>query len=147
MFRPFAIGDLAEVDAILKESGLNLALPTVAPSDPVAAFGVSAVFVCEFQKKILGVIAWRNLGEEAEILDVAVSRDHRRQGHGFFLLKSFVQRLSELSVQKVFLEVRESNEAAISLYKKLGFQISTFRPNYYLNPQENALLMTLSLPA
>jgi ribosomal-protein-alanine N-acetyltransferase len=131
----------------LKESRRTFAPPTVVPSDPLAAFGASAAFVCEFEKKIVGIIAWRNLGEEVEILDVVVNRVHRRQGHGLFLLKHLLQRSSEMSVQKIFLEVRESNLAAISLYKKLGFQIFGLRPNYYRNPQENALLMTLSLPA
>jgi len=145
--RPFASGDSAEVEAILQESRLTFALPTVVPSEPVAGFGASAFFVCEFEKKIVGTIAWRNLGEEVEILDIAVNRAHRRQGHGYFLLRQFVQRLSELSVHNIFLEVRESNVPAISLYKKVGFQISGLRPNYYRNPQENAFLMTLSLPA
>lgn len=147
MVRPFASGDAAKVEAILQESRLTFALPTVVPSEPVAAFGASALFVCEFEKKIVGTIAWRNLGEEVEILDIAVDRAHRRQGHGYFLLTHFVQRLSELSVHNIFLEVRESNVPALSLYKKVGFQISGLRPNYYRNPQENGLLMTLSLPA
>lgn len=93
------------------------------------------------------MIAWRGLGEEAEILDLAVHPDHRRHGYASALCKNLVQRISQSAVQKIFLEVRESNVAAVALYKKFGFQISGRRPNYYRNPAENALLMTLSFPA
>jgi len=135
------------VEAILKASGLTFVLPAPPPLDPIPAFGTVAVLVCEFQGKIVGMIVWRDLGGEVEILDLAVHPNHRRHGHGSFLLKTFVQRLSQSAVQKIFLEVRESNVAAIALYRKLGFQISGRRPNYYHNPEENALLMTLWLRA
>jgi ribosomal-protein-alanine acetyltransferase len=144
--RSFAPGDFAEVDAILKASRLTFVLPPRVPPDPIPALGTVAVFVCEVQKKIVGMIAWRSLGDEVEILDFAVHPNHRRQGNASFLLKNFIQYLSQSAAQKIFLEVRESNAAAIALYKKFGFQISGRRPNYYRDPEENALLMNLSLP-
>ena len=147
LVRPCARADFAELEAILKESGLTFVLPALPPLDAIPAFGAVAVLVCEFQRTIVGMIAWRELGGEVEILDLAIHPNYRRHGHGFFLLKTFVQNLCQSAVQKIFLEVRESNAAALALYRKLGFQISGRRPNYYRKPEENALLMTLWLRA
>ena len=75
---------------------------------------------------------------EADIARIAVLPEYRRQGIATrLLLKSF----EEIAADCVFLDVRQSNTAAICLYKSLGFvQIGT-RKNYYSNPTENAILM------
>lgn len=49
-------------------------------------------------------------------------------------------------VERVLLEVRESNQAAISVYARLGFEVAGRLKRYYRNPLEDALLMTLVLP-
>src|SRR5262249_11342007 len=99
------------------------------------------------QGKIVAVLQWRNLGEEAEILAIAVDLNYRRQGNASFLLTNFVQHLRQSAVRKILLEVRESNVAALTLDRKFGFQISGSRTSYYRNPEESALLMNLSLQA
>ena len=73
--------------------------------------------------------------------------DHRCKGNAAFLLENFLHYASQSAVKKVFLEVRESNVPAIAVYKKFGFQIYGRRPDYYRNPEENALLMSLSFAA
>jgi ribosomal-protein-alanine acetyltransferase len=147
LVRTLTRADIAEVQVVAKESGLTIALPQPNPDRSTPALGTVSVLVCQVQTKIVGLLAWRDLGEEAEILDLGVLPNHRYRGYASSLLKDFVQRESQSAIQKIFLEVRESNEAAIALYKKFGFQITGRRPNYYRNPEENALLMTLSLPA
>jgi [ribosomal protein S18]-alanine N-acetyltransferase len=147
LFRAGRPSDASAIRSILLLS--KLSAPAVGDFERVthSRIGEVLTFVVEERGQVVGVLQWRNLGEEAEILDVAVHPDHRCQGHASFLLKNFLQHISQSSVQRLFLEVRESNTAAIALYKKLGFQISGRRTNYYRNPEENALLMSLSLQA
>ena len=75
---------------------------------------------------------------EADIARVAVLPEYRRQGIATkLLLKSF----EENGAGCAFLDVRESNAAAINLYEALGFQRIGVRNNYYSEPTENAILM------
>ena len=75
---------------------------------------------------------------EADIARVAVLPEYRRQGIATqLLLKSFEENQADC----VFLDVRESNAAAIKLYKSLGFEQIGIRKNYYGDPTENAILM------
>ncbi len=61
-------------------------------------------------------------------------------------MQAFVQHAVTLGIRKIFLEVRESNAAALVLYKNLGFEITGRRPNYYRDPTESALLLQLLRP-
>ncbi len=78
--------------------------------------------------------------DEGEILDVAVSGDFRGKGIGRLLVASTLEFFREQGVMRVFLEVRVSNQAAISLYRSLGFREAGCRKRYYENG-EDALLM------
>lgn len=77
---------------------------------------------------------------EGDITSVAVHPDHRRKGLAQRLIAEFENRLPELT-ESIFLEVRESNEAAIALYKKCGFEPLSVRKNFYVKPLENAVVM------
>ena len=61
-----------------------------------------------------------------------------------------MKEIEELSIQlqrkKIILEVREGNNSAITLYKKLGYKIDGIRRNYYKEYKENAVLMSKKLP-
>jgi ribosomal-protein-alanine N-acetyltransferase len=86
-------------------------------------------------------ICGRRLDEEAELLQLAVMADLRRQGIGSGLLRYTLVELQRLGVRSCFLELRASNSAARNLYEKFGFSQSGIRKGYYDNPQEDALLM------
>ncbi len=87
-----------------------------------------------------GFILGRMVADEAEILDLAVSEEYRRQGEGRALLAEILRRFAESGVSRVFLEVRESNRAAIEFYERIGFRQSGRREGYYREPQEAALV-------
>lgn len=146
-FRAGRPGDAHSIRSLLLLS--NLSAPSVGDLERLthSLIGEIRTFVCEKDRYVLGVLQWRNLGEEVEILDLAVHPNHRRHGHACFLLQNFLSYAAQSAVQKIVLEVRESNAAAIALYKKVGFEISGRRPGYYRNPAEAALLMNLSLSA
>jgi [ribosomal protein S18]-alanine N-acetyltransferase len=147
LFRPGRPDDATAIRSILIESNLSAPAPGDLGRFTHSRIGAIRIFVCELDHELIAVLQWRHLGEEAEILDVAVRPAHRHCGHASFLLLNFLQQAAASSVQKIFLEVRESNSAAIAFYKKFGFQSMGRRPSYYRNPDESALLMSLSLPA
>jgi ribosomal-protein-alanine N-acetyltransferase len=87
----------------------------------------------------------RHAADEGEILNLAVAASARRQGAGAALAAGMVAWLRSQGVGRVFLEVRRSNEAAIGLYRALGFRTVGTRRGYYARPREDALVMALEL--
>lgn len=82
---------------------------------------------------------------DAELYNIAVSSEYRRNGIGSRLLNSLRKVLSEQNVRCIWLEVRESNHSAIDFYRKHGFVVEAKRPNFYSNPVGNALIMRCEL--
>lgn len=81
------------------------------------------------------------LADEGHITNVAVSRAYRCRGIASTLIDSFIDLAIEKNLSFMTLEVRASNENAISLYSKKGFQEVGRRKKYYDNT-EDAILMT-----
>ena len=97
--------------------------------------------VAENDGKVIGYIGSQSVLDEADMMNIAVSQDFRRLGVAETLVNSLIAQLRDGGVHSLCLEVRESNEPAKSLYKKLGFEQVGRRPNYYLNPKEAALIL------
>lgn len=89
---------------------------------------------------ICGFITADVIFDEVNIYNVAVSSEYRRQGIAKLLLSSLEQAVNNTACN-YFLEVRESNVPAISLYKSIGYKQIGMRKNFYSNPCENAVLM------
>ena len=83
------------------------------------------------------------VADEAEIITVAVSPAHRRQGIARALMEHMLC-LAEDARASVYLEVRASNTPARELYLSLGFAETGVRKNYYTSPREDAVLMMRS---
>ena len=79
--------------------------------------------------------------DEADMMNVAVQPACRRKGIAEALMTALVNALQEKGARCLTLEVRSSNDAAIKLYEKLGFQQVGLRKNYYRNPKEDALIL------
>jgi ribosomal-protein-alanine N-acetyltransferase len=94
---------------------------------------------------LAGYIFARAIAGEAEILNLAVVPEHRQRGLGDGLLGATLGTLAEKGIGTVFLEVRESNEAALRLYGARGFRPVGLRADYYEKPRENALVLRLDL--
>ncbi len=92
-----------------------------------------------------GVLWW--VGPEAEVANVAVHPELRGQGHGGRILDGLLAEAGIRGVDRVFLEVRESNASARKLYARRGFVSVGRRPGYYRKPTEDALVMVLGLEA
>ncbi len=101
---------------------------------------IAIYFVALTEGEVLGYAGLWNICGSADIIDVAVSKDFRRQGIAEGLLKKLFKECENLEITDINLEVRKSNEPAIALYKKLGFNENGLRKRYYEN-QEDAILM------
>jgi len=137
--------DAEQIKHILDEANLTpfeSRDPLVAAANQTAT---SQVHVCEVSGEVLAVLQWRQVGPQGEIFDLAVDSAHRRQGLASLLLDSVLDLAKSGGAKEIFLEVRESNVAALSLYKKYGFSVTGRRSNYYRNPPEAALLLRLNL--
>jgi ribosomal-protein-alanine N-acetyltransferase len=145
IFRSSRQNDQSAVSTIFEQGNLMVPIKENPESGAPPQMGSTHLYVCEFHRRAVGAIHWRYLGGEAEILDLAVARKYRRAGHGKFLLANFLRLAIQHRVNKIFLEVRESNSAAIALYRQFGFSISGRRPNYYRDPIESALLLDLRI--
>ena len=82
---------------------------------------------------------------DAEIYNIAVAQIEQRCGRGQMLFDAFMLACKERQVANIWLEVRESNQKAISFYERNGFSRVQTRPSFYDNPREHALLMKLIL--
>jgi ribosomal-protein-alanine N-acetyltransferase len=98
-------------------------------------------------EQVVGYICIRSLLDITHLLKITVLPRFRRRGVGQALLQSALQTLRELrpDTHELTLEVRESNSAAITLYKKAGFKETGRRPGYYRRPDEDALVMGLAV--
>jgi len=102
--------------------------------------------VLQENSHIIGFILGRGIAEAWEIENIAVAASERRRGLGSRLVEEFLQRIRSHGAREVFLEVRESNRAALSLYKKWSFIEVGRRKGYYHSPEEDALLLKFYFP-
>ena len=89
---------------------------------------------------IYGYAIFKIMADEAELFSIAVRRESQRSGFGRRLLLQGLEVLQSRRINRVFLEVREGNSAAQSLYRSVAFHPAGLRKRYYPDG-ENALLM------
>lgn len=90
-----------------------------------------------------GFICYSNLYDHMDLNYIWVDASSRRKGIASKLVQKLLLEAQKDKIDKVVLEVSESNEKAILLYKKMGFEIVSKRKNYYGN--QDALLMMLEI--
>ena len=131
--------DLAQVCEIEKE---NFSLPWSEKSFADSMERNDTVFLVALaDDEVAGYIGCYCIAGEGEITNVAVKSSYRRKGIGGMLLEKLYEEGALLETREFFLEVRESNEAAIALYSRQGFVKEGIRKNFYEQPVENALIM------
>lgn len=101
----------------------------------------SLIFAAVCDGETIGFLNGSFVLDEAELLNIAVSAEYRRNGAASELLGRFERELLSLEVKTVFLEVREKNTFAIRFYAKYGYTQNGLRKNYYCSPTDNAVLM------
>lgn len=103
--------------------------------------------VYESEQSMLGYAVMMLAVDEAELLDIAIAAQYQRHGWGHKLLEEMMVLARRNDMRRVVLEVRASNEAAIGLYKSMGFTDIGLRRDYYPaeNGREDAILMEREL--
>lgn len=95
--------------------------------------------------QIAGYIVARETAGELHVNNIAVRDQYRRHGYGSLLLGQVLDEARRKHATTAFLEVRSGNSAAQSLYQKCGFRAIARRGNYYSDPPEDAVVMSLDL--
>jgi ribosomal-protein-alanine N-acetyltransferase len=109
------------------------------------AISFPLVVVHSEMKMVIGYVIFWKIGDGAQINNLAIHPDFRRQGLGELTMLYVIERLKENGVRFISLEVRASNQPAQELYRKLGFSVLGVRRGYYTRPVEDAYLMGLWL--
>ncbi|MGC6342865.1 ribosomal protein S18-alanine N-acetyltransferase [Bisgaard Taxon 45] len=96
------------------------------------------------QEQIVAFVICQYILDEGTLLNIAVDPSFQGKGFGKQLLTQLIQQLTEKGISTLWLEVRESNIVAQTLYAQLGFNEVDRRKNYYPTPdgqRENAIVM------
>ena len=104
-----------------------------------------AGWVADENHGVAGFLVSRRVASDLEILNFAVRGDCRRKGAGSLLLRAALEWGRGFRAEKAFLEVRESNSAALRFYEQHNFRVTGRRSRYYSAPLEDALLLETSL--
>lgn len=99
----------------------------------------------EAKGEVVAFLIARQVRDDAEVLNLAVSPEGRRRGEGGALLRAAVVEFRKRGASRVFLEVRESNSAGIAFYGKHSFSQVGRREGYYRDPAEAAIVMEIRL--
>jgi len=127
-WRALRVDDLAEVAAL--EARIHIAPWTMGNFRDALAAGYSSR-VGERDYRIIAYGVLMISPGEAQILNLSVVPDARREGIGRALLRHFIDDARNIRVEQLFLEVRASNVAAIGLYESEGFTPIARRVSYY----------------
>ena len=95
--------------------------------------------------EVVGYFIFYDIFPECQILNVAVKESRRNRKIATRLFYAVFEYAKSANLTEFYLEVRQSNEKAVALYKKFGFKIDGVRKDYYKNPKEDAILMSLKL--
>jgi ribosomal-protein-alanine N-acetyltransferase len=110
-----------------------------------AASGEFDGWVAMSGDQLVGFVVARRMGDEVEILNLAVERAHRRRGLASQLLDAALEFARARGARCAFLEVRESNAGAMAFYRRRGLVPTARRPRYYSDPVEDAVVFTCKL--
>jgi ribosomal-protein-alanine N-acetyltransferase len=150
----------ADLECVLKIAESLREAPHWAPAAYVAAmdgthvpFRVALVAECgeaqgedaRGETAVVGFLVAAIVADEAELETIAVVETEQRRGVGRKLLRALVRELRTQKVGSLNLEVRASNRRAIRFYSAQGFGETGRRERYYADPEEDAVLMRLSL--
>jgi len=102
-------------------------------------------YVALIDGTVVGYVMALRADDQAEVLKLAVRGDVRGQGIARVLNARCIEELKTLGCRELFLEVRRSNHAAISLYDGFGFKSIGVRKAYYTSPVEDAVMMKREL--
>lgn len=96
--------------------------------------GTPVYVACDAKRRIAGFAMLRYLGDDAELITIAVDKKWRKKGVGLALMRALFDDLLMSPAKRLILEVATDNTAALRLYGKLGFKTIGERRGYYPRP-------------
>ena len=99
--------------------------------------------VLKIDEKVVGFFECSIIAPEAELFDIAVSKEFQGNGYSKLLMQHFIETCKSAGCDTIFLEVNSINNVAINLYNKFGFAKYSIRKNYY--GDNDAILMKCSI--
>lgn len=142
MIRKMTLDDFEQVVAIDQVS-FSLPWPARSFQFELTDNPASRCWVTEVDGRIAAMLVAWFIVDEIHIATIATHPDYRQQGIGKKLLLHTLQSAKEEGAITSFLELRESNDAALEMYRKFGFVECGRREDYYKDNNEDAILMTL----
>lgn len=139
--------DSSLIDRIVEIENESFTCPWSKKSfeDAAVSDNISVCAAVARDNTVCGFICFMIIDSEAELLNIAVSQNFRKNGIASSLMDHMIIETLSKHVERIFLEVRESNVPARSLYEKYGFEIIGKRRRYYTKPVEDAVIMQKSI--
>ena len=138
--RPLRRNDIASVVAIESEA---FTTPWQASTfeNLLGRDGIELMVMTDRVEGVIGYAVLWVILDQGELANLALTTNRRGAGLGAHLLQHVLERARVRGVEKLFLEVRASNERAIELYRSFGFEDVGIRKGYYDQPREDAKVM------
>lgn len=140
--RKMNLDDLEQVIAI-DQASFSLPWPERSFRFEITDNPAARCWVVEADGRIVGMLVLWLIVDEAHIATIATRTEFRRRGLGQALLVNALNSARSEGARSAFLEVRESNAVALTMYHKYGFVKTGRRPRYYKDNNEDAILMSL----
>ncbi len=140
--QPLATKHLAQVVEI-EETCFNDAWPLSVFRDSILT--PPSAWVALKETQVVGYLITQTILDEIHLYNIAVREDFKRQGIASRLMTFLIQKAQTEDMQRILLEVRASNRAAIQFYQQSGFRDLYLRKGYY-DDGEDALVMERRIP-
>ena len=135
--------DISHIDGIMTVENLSFKIPWSRDAfiQEITNNRFAIYLTAKYDGTVAGYAGMWNVCGEGHITNIAVHPEFRNQGIGSSLMRGLINISRENNISRMTLEVRKSNSAAQSLYKKFGFEIAVFRKAYYSDNGEDAIIM------
>jgi len=131
------------IDSLIELENLCFSIPWTKQMFAQDVSKTDAYYVVALDgQKVVGYCGLYKVLDQADITNIAVHPDYRKKGLASLMLDNIIKYCTNCTLSFITLEVRQSNQSAINLYKKYGFNEVGLRKNYYADNHENAILMT-----
>ncbi len=125
------------IKKITDEANLNLVLASLksdfGQTEDLKSLSNREIYGFFNNDNLLGYIVWLKVVDVADILNLFVFPEHRKSGKATALLLETIDTLKQTGIKTFYLEVKKSNQQAISIYEKVGFKVVREIKNYYEN--------------
>ncbi len=136
------IANEKDIPQIANIESLNFSMPWSENSVKESMERDTVFFIAEKENNIIGYMGLTCILDEGYVTNVAVNESYRKSGAGTLLMNKAIDYAKDNGLSFISLEVRASNENAISLYTRLSFENAGLRKNFYEKPKEDAIIMT-----